>query len=65
MSPFRPAGFDPDDPMTCLDAIGDHLVMHLGSSLAGLHDNLARAGLTEVADLIGDLVEVVDGYLFR
>lgn len=43
--------------------LGDLVVMLLASTLAGLADRLAADGFAVAADLVTELVEVVDGYL--
>ncbi|MDQ3878032.1 MAG: hypothetical protein M3290_06750 [Actinomycetota bacterium] len=43
--------------------LGDVVVMLLGSTLAGLADRLVADGFVAAADLVTELVEVVDGYL--
>lgn len=43
--------------------LGDIVVMLLASTLAGLADRLAVDGFDGPADLVSELVEVVDGYL--
>jgi hypothetical protein len=43
--------------------LGDIIVMLLASTLAGLSDRLASDGFEGPADLVGELVEVIDGYL--
>ncbi|MFN2595479.1 MAG: hypothetical protein ABR579_11400 [Actinomycetota bacterium] len=43
--------------------LGDIIVMLLASTLAGLADRLADDGFAAPADLVTELVEVIDGYL--
>ena len=43
--------------------LGDIVVMLLASTLAGLADRLAVDGFAAPADLVTELVEVIDGYL--
>lgn len=43
--------------------LGDIVVMLLASTLAGLADRLVADGFVAAADLVTELVEVVDGYL--
>jgi hypothetical protein len=44
--------------------LGDLVVVLLASALAGLSDRLAVDGFTSAADLLADLVEAADDYLF-
>lgn len=43
--------------------LGDLVIVLLASTLAGLRDHLAADGFEPAADLVADLVEVVDDYL--
>jgi hypothetical protein len=43
--------------------LGDLVIVLLAGSLAGLRDRLAADGFSDAADLVGDLVEVADGYM--
>ena len=45
--------------------LGDLVIVLLAGSLAGLRDRLAADGFSDAADLVGDLVEVTDGYMAR
>ena len=45
--------------------MGDLVVVLLASTLAGLRDRLAVDGFGNAADLVADLVEIVDDYLTR
>ena len=65
MTALDESGLDGDREATCPTDLGDDIVLHLAGNLAGLQDHLARAGFRSVADLVGDLVEVVDSYIFR
>lgn len=43
--------------------LGDLIVVLLAGTLAGLRDRLDCDGFTPAAELVGDLVEIVDDYL--
>ncbi|HWC14775.1 MAG TPA: hypothetical protein VG929_09280 [Actinomycetota bacterium] len=43
--------------------LGDLVVVLLASTLAGLRDRLSSDGFEPAAELVADLVEVVDDYL--
>lgn len=45
--------------------LGDLIVVLLASTLAGLRDRLAGDGFREAAELVADLVEIVDDYVTR
>ncbi|MBA2426253.1 MAG: hypothetical protein H0V60_04105 [Actinobacteria bacterium] len=45
--------------------LGDLAVVFLASTLAGLRDRLAADGFEDSAELIADLVEIVEDYLTR
>jgi hypothetical protein len=45
--------------------LGDIVLLLLAGTLAGLRDRLDGDGFARAADLIGDLVEIVDDYLTR
>lgn len=45
--------------------LGDLVVVLLASTLAGLRDRLATDGFDDAAELMADLVEIVDDYLTR
>lgn len=45
--------------------LGDLVVTLLAGTLAGLRDRLATDGYDRAADVVADLVEVVDDYLSR
>lgn len=45
--------------------LGDLVVVLLASTLAGLRDRLASDGFDDSAELLADLVEIVDDYLTR
>jgi hypothetical protein len=49
-------GGDPD--------LGDVVIVLLGGSLAGLRDRLAGEGYKAAAELLADLVEMIDDYAF-
>ena len=53
-----------DEPKRVPD-LGDLVVMLLASTLAGLSEHLAADGFADSAELVADLVDVVDGYLVR
>jgi hypothetical protein len=58
------AGFEHYESTTYTD-LGDLILILLAGTLSGLHDRLAQDGFETAADLVGDLVEVVDGHLIR
>ena len=43
--------------------LGDLVVLLLASTLAGLSDRLATDGFHDAAELVSDLVEIVDLYI--
>lgn len=43
--------------------LGDFMVLLLASTLAGLRDRLAVDGFDPAAELVADLVEIIDDYL--
>ena len=45
--------------------LGEMVVVLLAGALAGLGDTLRADGFEPAADLVGDLVEIVDDYLTR
>jgi hypothetical protein len=45
--------------------LGDLVVLLLAGTLSGLRDRLAHDGFERHAELVGDLVDVVDDYLFQ
>lgn len=45
--------------------LGDLVVVLLASTMAGLRDRLAADGFEPAAELVTDLVEIVDDYLTR
>lgn len=45
--------------------LGDIVVLLLAGTLAGLRDRLAHDGYLDHADLVADLVEIVDEHLAR
>lgn len=45
--------------------LGDLVVVLLASTMAGLRDRLAADGFEPAAELVADLVEIVDDYLTR
>ena len=45
--------------------MGDLVVVLLASTLAGLRDRLAGDGFCDAAELVADLVDIVDDYLTR
>ena len=45
--------------------LGDLIVVLLASTLAGLRDRLDDDGFAPAAELVADLVEIVDDYLTR
>ena len=51
---------DPREP-----DLGDLVVVLLASTLAGLRDRLAADGFDPAAELVADLVEIVDDYLTK
>jgi hypothetical protein len=44
-------------------AMGDFIVVLLASTLAGLRDRLFHDGYKAAAELVADLVDIVDDYL--
>lgn len=57
---MRPVPDDVHEP-----DLGDLVVVLLASTLAGLRDRLAGDGFEDAAELVADLVEIVDDYLTR
>jgi hypothetical protein len=47
----------------CPPDLGDLIVVLLAGTLAGLRDRLVCDGFEDAAELVGDLVELADGYL--
>lgn len=45
--------------------LGDFVVVLLAGTLAGLRDRLAADGFERAAELVADLVDVIDAYLAR
>lgn len=45
--------------------LGDLVVVLLASTLAGLRERLHTDGFDDAAELVGDLVEIIDDYLMR
>ena len=45
--------------------LGDLVVVLLASTMAGLRDRLQADGFEPAAELVADLVEIVDDYLTR
>jgi len=45
--------------------LGDLIVVLLASTLAGLRDRLSADGFEAAADLVADLVEIIDDYVTR
>ena len=45
--------------------LGDFVVVLLAGTLAGLRDRLAADGFERPAELVADLVDVIDAYLAR
>jgi hypothetical protein len=45
--------------------LGDLVIVLLASTLAGLRDRLLADGFDRPADLVTDLVEIADDYIFR
>lgn len=43
--------------------LGDFVVVLLAGTLAGLRDRLAADGFERAAELVADLVDVIDAYL--
>lgn len=43
--------------------LGDLIVILLASTMAGVRDRLAADGFASAAELVADLVDVVDDYL--
>ncbi len=54
-----------NDGRTRTPDLGDLVVVLLAGTLAGLRDRLAGDGFEDAADLVADLVEIVDDYLTR
>jgi hypothetical protein len=54
-----PAEIEADTP-----DVGDLIVLLLTSTLAGLRDRLYDDGFDRAADLVEDLVEIADDYVF-
>lgn len=50
-------------PETSTPDLGDLVVVLLASTLAGLRDRLYQDGFARAAELVGDLVEIVDDHL--
>jgi hypothetical protein len=65
-APDRTDPLGPDEIPRPEDApdLGDLVVVLVASSLAGLRDRLADDGFASAADLVADLVEAADDYLF-
>ena len=51
------------DPCHRVPDLGDIVVVLLAGTLAGLRDRLVYDGFEDAADLVADLVEIVDEYL--
>ena len=64
MSPLGGDVFDDYEPSRYV-GLGDLILMLLAGTLSGLQDRLAQDGFETAADVVGDLVEVMDGYLVR
>ncbi|MFN2388003.1 MAG: hypothetical protein ABR575_00130 [Actinomycetota bacterium] len=45
--------------------LGDLVVLLLASTLAGMRDRLARDGFERAADLVADLVEIINDDIMR
>ena len=45
--------------------LGDLVIVLLASTLAGLRDRLEADGFAGPAELVTDLVEITDDYIFR
>lgn len=43
--------------------LGDYVVVLLAGTLAGLRDRLAAGGFERAAELVADLVDVIDAHL--
>lgn len=43
--------------------LGDYVVVLLAGTLAGLRDRLAADGFERAAELVADLVDVIDAHL--
>ncbi|HVM35567.1 MAG TPA: hypothetical protein VM784_09500 [Actinomycetota bacterium] len=53
----RHADHDPD--------LGDLVVVLLAGTLAGLRDRLSSDGFGDAADVVADLVDIIDDYVCR